>query len=116
MKYIVLVPDGVADEPLSELSGKTPLEAAVTPNMDLIAKKGIGGLVQIIPPGMSPGSDVGNMAVLGYDASKGFSGRAPLEAANLGIILKDDELAFRCNLVTVRDGIMVDYSAGHITV
>jgi 2,3-bisphosphoglycerate-independent phosphoglycerate mutase len=116
MKYIVLVPDGVADEPIKELGGKTPLEAASTPNMDFIAKTGLSGLVQIIPPSMSPGSDVGNMSVLGYDATKGFSGRAPLEAANLGITLKDDELAFRCNLVTVRDGIMIDYSAGHISI
>lgn len=116
MKYIVLVPDGVADEPLGSLGGKTPLEVAQTPNMDQVAHMGWSGMVQIIPPGMHPGSDVGNMSVLGYDATKGFSGRAPLEAANLGIVLKDDEIAFRCNLVTVRDGVMVDYSAGHITI
>ncbi|NTV29753.1 MAG: cofactor-independent phosphoglycerate mutase [Candidatus Omnitrophica bacterium] len=114
MKYIVIVPDGVADEPLKELGGKTPLEVAATPNMDAIAGTGWTGLVQIIPEGMPPGSDVGNMSVLGYDATKGFSGRAPLEAASLGIVLKDDELAFRCNLVTVKDGVMVDYSSGHI--
>ena len=116
MKYIILVPDGVADEPLAELGGKTPHEAAQTPNMDLIAKKGLSGLVRIIPPGLAPGSDVGNMSVMGYDATKGFSGRAPLEAANLGILLKDDELAFRCNLVTITENKMIDYSAGHISI
>lgn len=116
MKYIILVPDGVADEPLVELGGKTPLEAAVTPNMDFIAKKGLSGLVRIIPEGMAPGSDVGNLSVMGYDATKGFSGRAPLEAANLGILLKSDELAFRCNLVTVLEDKMIDYSSGHISV
>jgi 2,3-bisphosphoglycerate-independent phosphoglycerate mutase len=115
MKYIILVPDGVADEPLQELGGKTPLEAAATPNMDRIVTSGLSGLVRTIPPGMAPGSDIGNMSVLGYDPALNFSGRAPLEAANMGIQLKDDELAFRCNLVTVKDGVMIDYSAGHIT-
>ncbi|MBF0387294.1 MAG: cofactor-independent phosphoglycerate mutase [Candidatus Omnitrophica bacterium] len=116
MKYIILVPDGVADEPLAELGGKTPLEFAATPNMDQMARAGLSGLVRIIPPGMSPGSDVGNLAVLGYDATRGFSGRSPLEAANLGIILAADEIAFRCNLVTIQDGRMIDYSAGHISI
>ena len=116
MKYIILVPDGVADEPVAELGGKTPLEAAQTPNMDRMAREGLSGLVKIIPDGLAPGSDIGNMSVLGYDPAKGFTGRSPLEAANLGIDLKDDELAFRCNLVTVKDGVMIDYSAGHITV
>jgi 2,3-bisphosphoglycerate-independent phosphoglycerate mutase len=116
MKYIVLVPDGVADEPLKELGGKTPLEAARTPFMDSMAQEGLSGLVRTIPPGMPPGSDVGNLSLLGYDPSLKYSGRAPLEAANLGLILKDNELAFRCNLVTIRNGVMIDYSAGHITV
>ena len=116
MKYIILVPDGVADEPLVELDGKTPLEAAATPFMDQMAQEGLSGLVRIIPPGMSPGSDVGNLSVMGYDATKGFSGRSPLEAANLGIILGKDELAFRCNLVTIHNRKMIDYSAGHISI
>ncbi|NLE65661.1 MAG: phosphoglycerate mutase, partial [Elusimicrobia bacterium] len=116
MKYIILVPDGVADEPIAELGGKTPLEAANTPHMDRIAREGRSGLVKIIPDGLHPGSDVGNLAVLGYDPTKGFTGRSPLEAANLGIDLKDDELAFRCNLVTVVEGKMFDYSAGHISI
>ena len=116
MKYIILVPDGVADEPVAELGGKTPLEAARTPNMDRMAREGLSGLVKIIPDALPPGSDIGNMSVLGYDPAKGFTGRSPLEAANLGIVLSDDELAFRCNLVTVKDGVMIDYSAGHITI
>ena len=115
MKYIVLVPDGLADEPLKELGGKTPMEAAHTPNMDYLAQKGFSALTRTIPDGMFPGSDIGNLSLLGYDPKKNFSGRASLEAANLGIKLKDDEVVFRCNLVTVKDGIMVDYSAGHIS-
>jgi 2,3-bisphosphoglycerate-independent phosphoglycerate mutase len=115
MKYIVLVPDGLADEPLKELDGKTPMEAAKTPNMDFLVKNGFSALVQTIPDGMPPGSDVGNLALMGYDPKANLSGRASLEAANLGIKLKDDEVVFRCNLVTVFDGKMVDYSAGHIS-
>jgi 2,3-bisphosphoglycerate-independent phosphoglycerate mutase len=115
MKYIVLVPDGLADEPLKELGGKTPMEAARTPNMDYMAQKGFSALTQTIPDDMLPGSDIGNLALMGYDPKKNFSGRASLEAANLGIKLKNDEVVFRCNLVTVNDEIMVDYSAGHIS-
>ncbi len=114
-KYIILVPDGLADEPLKELDGKTPMEAAKTPNMDYLVQHGFSALVQTIPDGMPPGSDVGNLALMGYDPKKNLSGRASLEAANLGIKIKDDEVVFRCNLVTVKDGIMVDYSAGHIS-
>jgi 2,3-bisphosphoglycerate-independent phosphoglycerate mutase len=116
MKYIILVPDGVADEPVAEFGGKTPLEAAKTPNMDIMTREGFCAQVRIIPPGMPPGSDIGNISVLGYDPSKGFSGRSPLEAANIGIILRDNELAFRCNLVTINDNTMIDYSAGHISI
>lgn len=115
MKYIVLVPDGAADEPLDKLNGKTPLEAAVTNNMDFLAKNGLCAEVQTIPEGMAPGSDVGNLALMGYDPRRVLTGRSPLEAANLGIMLADDEIAFRCNLVTVHDGVMDDYSAGHIS-
>ena len=81
MKYIILVPDGMADEPLKELGGKTPLEAAHTPNMDSMARAGFSGLVQTIPDGLPPGSDIGNLSLMGYDPAKNFSGRAPLEAA-----------------------------------
>src|SRR5579863_4440340 len=115
MKYIILVPDGLADEPLKELSGKTPMEAARTPNMDHLAQKGLSALVQTIPDGMPPGSDIGNLALMGYDPKKNFSGRASLEAANLGIKLRGDEIVFRCNLVTIKNEKMADYSAGHIS-
>ncbi|HOY10891.1 MAG TPA: phosphoglycerate mutase, partial [Candidatus Omnitrophota bacterium] len=114
MKYIVIVPDGMADLPLEELSGKTPLEAAHTQNMDFLARNGNVGMVKTIPDGLKPGSEIGNLSLLGYDPKKVFSGRAPLEAANLGINLAEDEIAFRCNLVTALDKKMVDYSAGHI--
>ena len=98
MKYIVVVPDGMADYPVEILGNKTPLEVAHTSNMDYLAQQGAVGLVQTIPDHMSPGSDIGNLAIMGYDPRKYFSGRAPLEAANLNIILKNDEVAFRCNL------------------
>lgn len=114
MKYIVIVPDGMADYPIARIGNKTPLEAAKTPNMDFLAQQGMVGLVQTIPEGMKPGSDIGNMAILGYDPKTCHTGRAPLEAANQNIILADDEVAFRCNLVTVADHKMIDYSAGHI--
>src|ERR1039457_6396721 len=97
MKYIVLVPDGLADEPLKELGGKTPMEAAKTPHMDYLAQNGFSALTQTIPDGMSPGSDIGNLALMGYDPKKNFSGRASLEAANIGLKLKEDEVVFRCN-------------------
>ncbi len=115
MKYIIIVPDGMADEPLDILGGKTPLEAADTPNLDHLAQHGMTGLLKTIPDKMSPGSDVGNLALLGYDPEKCFFGRAPLEAASQGIMLADNEVAFRCNLVTVVDNKMMDYSAGHIS-
>jgi len=91
------------------------MEAARTPNMDYLAQHGFSALTQTIPDGMSPGSDIGNLALMGYDPKENFSGRASLEAANLGIKLKDDEVVFRCNLVFVKGGIMADYSAGHIS-
>ncbi len=114
MKYIIIVPDGMADQPLEELGGKTPLEAAHTQNMDYLARNGTVGMVKTIPDGMKPGSEIGNLSLMGYDPKKVFSGRAPLEAANMGIALAEDEVAFRCNLVTIADKKMLDYSAGHI--
>lgn len=114
MKYIFICPDGMTDEPLSELKGKTPLEVARTTNMDHLAANGMSGLVQTIPEGMDAGSDVGNLSLLGYDPKKYLTGRAPLEAASMNIDLRDNEVAFRCNLVSVFNGIMHDYSAGHI--
>lgn len=114
MKYIIIVPDGMADYPIPELGNKTPLEAARKANMNRLAARGMTGLIQTIPTGLPPGSDIGNLSLLGYDPKKNFTGRAPLEAANMNIILQDDEIAFRCNLVTIENGAMLDYSAGHI--
>jgi 2,3-bisphosphoglycerate-independent phosphoglycerate mutase len=115
MKYVVLLGDGMADHPIASLGGKTPLQAAIKPNMDLVAKQGKSGLVRTVPEGMPPGSDVANLSVLGYDPHQYYSGRAPLEAAAMGVHLAPDDIAFRCNFVTVVNGIMEDYSAGHIT-
>jgi 2,3-bisphosphoglycerate-independent phosphoglycerate mutase len=115
MKFALLVGDGMADYALDELGGLTPLEAAATPNMDAVAREGTVGTVRTIPDGMQPGSDIANLNLLGYDVRKYYSGRAPLEAASMGIELAAGHAAFRCNLVTVEDGVMVDYSAGHIT-
>jgi 2,3-bisphosphoglycerate-independent phosphoglycerate mutase len=115
MKYVVLVGDGMADYPLEELGGRTPLEAAKKPHMDFIAKAGILGRVKTIPGKVTPGSDVANISILGYDPVKYYTGRGPLEAANLGVELQQDDVAFRCNLVTVSGDKLVDYSAGHIS-
>ncbi|MFA5062506.1 MAG: cofactor-independent phosphoglycerate mutase [Candidatus Omnitrophota bacterium] len=115
MKYIVLVCDGMSDYPIPELGERTPLEAAKTPNMDFIAKHGRLGRVKTIPEGFIPGSDVAQISIFGYDPRKYYTGRGPLEAANLGIKLEDDDVAFRCNLVTVAADRLTDYSAGHIS-
>ena len=118
MKYIMLLGDGMADYPIEELGDKTPLEYAHTPNMDRIAAKGTLGLIDTIPPGYSPASDVAIMTLLGYEAQKYYSGRGPLEAANMMIRLDPEDVAFRCNLVTLKMGkdcIMEDFTAGHIT-
>ncbi len=115
MKYALLVGDGMADWPVPALGNRTPLECARTPNMDRVAAKGTMGMVSTIPSGMQPGSDVANLALLGYDPARYYSGRAPFEAASMGIQLAGSETAFRCNLVTIQNETMVDYSAGHIT-
>ena len=119
MKYVVLLGDGMADEPLPELNGKTPLEVAQTPNMDRLAREGALGMAQTIPDGFPPGSDVANLSVFGYDPSVCYSGRSPLEAASMGVDLAPDDIAFRLNLVCLgnRDGdfYMDDFSAGHIS-
>jgi 2,3-bisphosphoglycerate-independent phosphoglycerate mutase len=118
MKYIVLLGDGMADYPIEKLGGKTPLAVARIPNMDRIAAEGTIGLVDTIPAGFKPGSDVANLSVLGYDPGICYSGRGPLEAANMGVPIGPDDVAFRCNLVTMgpeADPVMVDYSAGHIS-
>jgi 2,3-bisphosphoglycerate-independent phosphoglycerate mutase len=115
MKYAIIIPDGAADEPLSELGGKTPLEAAATPNMDRVAMEGRQGLARTVPDGFESGSDVATMCLLGYDPMVYHTGRAPLEAAAQNIPLSPTDWVFRCNLVTVVDGIMKDHSAGGIT-
>jgi 2,3-bisphosphoglycerate-independent phosphoglycerate mutase len=115
MKYVVLVPDGMADVGVEQLGGKTPLEVAETPNMDFIVANGLLAQTSTIPTGLAPASDVANLSILGYDPQQYYSGRAPLEAAYLGIDLSGDDIAFRCNLVTISDDKMADYSAGHIS-
>jgi len=110
----MLVGDGMADLPIAELGNRTPLEYASTPNMDRVAGLGRVGLVRTVPDGLPPGSDVANLALMGYDPARYYSGRAPIEAASLGVRLGPGEVAFRCNLVTLAGGLMKDYSAGHI--
>ncbi len=115
MKTIVLVCDGMGDYPIEQLGGRTPLEAAKTPHMDAMAKEGKVGLARTIPPGYVPASDVGNLSILGYDPALYYCGRAPLEAANMGVKLGDGDVCFRCNLVTADGDLLMDYSAGHIS-
>ncbi|MBI2350105.1 MAG: phosphoglycerate mutase, partial [Deltaproteobacteria bacterium] len=102
MKYIILQGDGMADYSLDSLGGKTPLEAAATPHMDWLAARGILGLAYTIPEGFPPGSDVGNMSIMGYDPARYHTGRSPLEAASMGVSLGPEDIAFRCNLVTLK--------------
>ena len=104
MKYIVILGDGMADEPLEALGGRTPLECAATPTMDELAGKGTMGMARTVPPSMKPGSDVANLAVLGYDPEKNYSGRSPLEALSVGVPMEDTDVIFRCNIVTVSKG------------
>ena len=113
-KAVIFLGDGMADEPLPELGGKTPLEAAETPAMDAIASEGVSGLFLTLPEGLPTSSDVANMSVLGFYPEKNYPGRGPIEAVSQGIELAPDDVAWRCNLVTVSDGVLKDYSAGHI--
>lgn len=114
MKYFILVPDGAADYPMESLNGKTALEAAEIPNMDRLASKSLTGLVKTIPAGFEPGSDVANLSILGYDPKAYYTGRGPLEAAYHDIKVEENKTVFRCNLITVKDDILIDYSSGHI--
>jgi 2,3-bisphosphoglycerate-independent phosphoglycerate mutase len=114
VKYVVCVPDGAADEPLAELGGRTPLEAAHLPTFAALARRGEVGRAATIPEGFPPGSDVGNMSILGYDPARYHTGRAPIEAAAMGLRIGDDQVAYRCNLVTLgADGTMADFAGGH---
>ena len=122
VKYIICLGDGMSDEPIEELEGKTPLEVAVTPMMDSLSKKGEIGMVQTIPQGMKPGSDTANLAVMGYDPKKYYSGRSPLEALSIGVPMKVDDIALRCNIVTVseeeeifEEKRILDHSSGEIS-
>jgi 2,3-bisphosphoglycerate-independent phosphoglycerate mutase len=114
-KYVIIVPDGAADEPIEQFGGKTAFEAAAIPNMDRIAMEGRQGIVRTVPDGLEPGSDVAQMSLLGYDPRRFYSGRAPIEAAARNIHLGPQDWVFRCNLVTIADGLMADHSGGHIS-
>lgn len=115
MKYVVVIGDGMTDLPLKELDGETPLQRAHTPNMDFIAKNGSCGMLQTVPEGMEPGSDVANLSIMGYDPKKYYTGRGPLEAASIGAELTDNDVGFRCNFITKEEGILADFNAGHIS-
>ena len=114
MKYAILLGDGMSDRPIPEMDGKTPLEMAKIPNINEITRSGKIGLAKTIPRGLKAASDVANLSVLGYDPRIYYTGRGPLEAANIGVELNEGEVAFRCNLITVNNDILADYSAGHI--
>jgi 2,3-bisphosphoglycerate-independent phosphoglycerate mutase len=114
MKYAIVLPDGAADEPLARLGGKTPLEAARIPHMDRVSEQGRLGRFVTIPEGFTPATDVGTLSVLGYDPHVSYTGRAPIEAAAKGLAVRSDQLIFRCNFVTILDGLMKDNTAGHI--
>ena len=122
MKYIVVLGDGMADEPLEQLNGKTPLAYANTPNMDRLSKLSELGMVHTIPQGMKPGSDTANLSVLGYDPAVYYSGRSPLEALSIGVPMKDTDIAIRCNIVTIseeevpfEEKTIIDHSASEIS-
>jgi len=115
MKYAIIIPDGCADEPQESLGGRTPLQAAETPVMDAIARAGVIGRANHVPASLPPGSDVANLSLLGYDPLANFTGRAPLEAAAQGIELGPNDWAIRCNLVTIENQVMRDFTAGHVS-
>jgi len=115
MKYVVVIGDGMADFPLEELNGKTPLQISETPNMDKIAADGVSGLLKTVPDTMTPGSDVANLSLMGYNPEKYYTGRGPIEAASIGAELSNGDVAFRCNLITEDSGILSDFNAGHIS-
>ena len=119
MKYVIIVGDGMADYPVEVLKWKTPLMVARTPHMDWMARHGEIGLVRTVPDGFNPGSEIANLSIFGYDPIYYYTGRGPLEAASLGVKLQSEDIAFRCNLVTLRiqdnQIFMDDFSAGHIT-
>ncbi len=115
MKYVIFIPDGSSDYPIDELGGRTPLEAANTPNIDKLAERGIGGFTNNVPPQFTPGSDVANMSIFGYNPVGSYTGRGPLEAGSMGIETSPNDVIFRCNTITEKDGKIDDFNAGHIT-
>ena len=115
MKYLLIVSDGMADEPIADLDGRTPMMAAATPHIDALARAGLVGRVRTIPEGMAPGSDVAGLSIMGFDPARYYTGRAPLEAANQGIDLGARDVAYRCNLITTDGELLLDYSAGEIS-
>ncbi len=122
MKYLVVLGDGMADEPVEELGGRTPIEAAQTPNLDGLSRESEIGMVQTVPSGMKPGSDTANLAVLGYDPRKYYSGRSPLEALSIGVPMEDEDIAIRCNVVTLseedvpfEERTIIDHSSSEIS-
>src|SRR5271167_604074 len=114
MKFAIVIPDGAADEPQASLGGKTPLQAARKPFMDQIAQKGVVGRANNVPPSLTPASDVATLSLFGYDPLQVYTGRAPLEAAAMGVKLGPGDWAIRCNFVCVESGEMRDFTAGHI--
>ena len=115
MKYIIILGDGMSDEPMVEFGGRTPLQMAVKPHIDGLAKRGRCGLLKTVPESMHPGSEIANLAVLGYDVQKVFEGRGVLEAASMGVTLEEGDLALRCNLICIENEKIRNHSAGHIT-
>jgi len=114
-KNIIILGDGMADEPIAALGGRTPLQAAHTPYMDLLARKGRNGLLNTVPDGFAPGSEIANLSVLGYDIPSVFEGRGVLEAASMGVEINPGEMAMRCNLVSIDGDLLINHSAGHIS-
>ncbi len=115
MKYLIILGDGMADEPIPSLGNKTILQAAKTPTMDKLAKMGRNGLLATVPEGFHPGSEIANLTVMGYDVAKVFEGRGSLEAASMGVDIEPDEMAMRCNIICIQDDKIKNHSAGHIS-
>jgi 2,3-bisphosphoglycerate-independent phosphoglycerate mutase len=115
MKYIVILGDGMAEEPIAELGGKSPMQSANTPYMDLLALNGRCGMLATVPEGFAPGSEIANMSLLGYDVRTDFEGRGSLEAASIGVSIQPGEMAMRCNLICIQNGNIKNHSAGHIS-
>lgn len=115
MKHIIILGDGMSDHPVASLGSKTPLEYADTPSMDRLAREGVSGSLVTVPDGFQPGSEVANTAILGYDLNEVYEGRGPLEAASIGYEMQPDDMAMRCNLVTLADGVIRNHHGGHLT-